>query len=84
LEEGAEVFYLAQATRKAGDTMGNYAQLSGVIFALVSALQLVRVVRAWPVLIDDVAIPVWVSGLVFVLAGAMSLWAFRLAKSATS
>ena len=63
--------------------MSRYAQVSGTIFALVSVLQLVRVVRGWPAQVGDLVIPVWASGLAFVVAGALALWAFRTAKGAT-
>jgi len=61
--------------------MNSYAQVSGTLFALISVLQLVRFVRGWPAQVGDLAIPVWVSGLAFVVTGALALWAFRTAKT---
>jgi hypothetical protein len=63
--------------------MHRYAQVSGAIFALVSVLQLVRVLRGWPVLIGDIAVPPLASGCAFVVAAAMAFWAFRTSKGAT-
>ena len=63
--------------------MHRYAQVSGAIFALVSVLQLVRVLRGWPVQVGDVAVPPLASVCAFVVAAAMALWAFRTSKSAT-
>jgi hypothetical protein len=63
--------------------MHRYAQVSGAIFALVSVLQLVRLLRGWPIQIGDVAVPPLVSGCAFVVAAAMAFWAFRTSRSAT-
>ena len=61
--------------------MNLYPQVSGTLFALVSVLQLVRFVRGWPAQVGDLAIPVWVSALAFVVTGALALWAFRTSKT---
>lgn len=61
--------------------MNRYAQVSATLFALVSVLQLMRVVRGWPAQVGDVAIPVWVSACAFVVAGALAFWGFRTAKA---
>ena len=41
--------------------MHRYAQVSGAIFALVGALQFLRILRGWPVQVGDFAIPLWAS-----------------------
>ena len=63
--------------------MNRYAQVSGAVFALVAALQLIRVLLGWPVVIDNLPIPLWASGCAFVVAAALALWAYRTAKGAT-
>ena len=63
--------------------MNRYAQVSGAIFALVSVLQFVRLLRGWTVQIGDVAVPPLASGCAFVVAAAMAFWAFRTSKRAT-
>jgi hypothetical protein len=50
----------------------SYARLAGVIFAIVAVLQLWRALAGWPVTIGRTAIPIWVSWLAFVIAGAMA------------
>ncbi len=62
--------------------MHRYAQVSGAIFALVSVLQLVRVLRGWPVQIGDVTVPPLASVCAFVVAAAMAFWGFRTSRSA--
>jgi hypothetical protein len=57
-----------------------YCAVSGAIFALIAVLHLVRAVRALPVQIGDAAIPVSLSWLGLVIAGALAAWAFAAAR----
>ena len=59
--------------------MRRYEQVSGIIFAIVSLVQLTRIVMGWPVQIDLFTVPIWFSGIGFIVAGALSVWAFRAA-----
>lgn len=56
--------------------MKPFTTLAVIILSLVSLLQLARFVQGWEVFINGVIVPVWVSGLAFVvLAGlAAMLW----------
>lgn len=63
--------------------MNRYAMGSGAVFALIAALQLLRLLMGWPVRVADVAIPLWASGCAFVLASTLALWAYRTAKGAS-
>jgi ABC-type methionine transport system permease subunit len=56
--------------------MKPFTRLAVVILSLISMLQLTRFVQGWEVTINGVIVPVWVSGLAFiVLAGlAAMLW----------
>jgi uncharacterized membrane protein HdeD (DUF308 family) len=46
------------------------------LFSLIAALQLLRFILAWEVTVDGLSVPVWVSGIAFVVAGTLSvmLW----------
>ncbi len=57
--------------------MRRYEQVSGTIFAIVSLVQLTRIVLGWPVQIDLFTVPIWFSGVAFIVTGALSVWAFR-------
>ena len=57
--------------------MRRYAQVSGVIFAVVTLAQLLRLLRQWPVRIANVDVPLWCSGIAALIAGSLTLWAFR-------
>jgi len=56
--------------------MKPFTRLAVVILSLISMMQLTRFVQGWEVTINGVIVPVWVSGLAFiVLAGlAAMLW----------
>ena len=56
--------------------MKPFTTLAVAILSLMSLLQLTRFVQGWEVTINGVIVPVWVSGLAFiVLAGlAAMLW----------
>ena len=62
--------------------MLRYVQLSGVVFAAVTVIQLLRIVQGWPVQIGATSVPVAFSIVVFLVAGSLAVWAFRLAKMA--
>ena len=63
--------------------MKRYEMVSGVFFAIVSLVQLARTVLGWPISINGIDIPVWCSGLAFMIAGAFAIWAFRSASRTT-
>ena len=56
--------------------MKPFTRLAVIILSLISMMQLTRFVQGWEVTINGVIVPVWVSGLAFiVLAGlAAMLW----------
>jgi len=57
--------------------MPRYEQVSGIIFAIVSLVQLTRIAMGWPVQIDLFTVPLWFSVVAFIVTGALSIWAFR-------
>jgi hypothetical protein len=59
--------------------MRRYEMVSGVIFAIVALVQLIRTVLGWPVQIDLFTVPVWFAAIAFLVTGGMAIWAFRFA-----
>jgi hypothetical protein len=55
----------------------NYALVSGVVFALVALLQAGRALAAWTVQIGPLNVPLWFSWIAAIVAGSLSVWAFR-------
>ena len=62
--------------------MRAYAQISGVIFGVIALLHIVRLVLDWPAQIAGWAVPLWISWIAIFAAGALCVWAFRLAARA--
>jgi hypothetical protein len=57
--------------------MRRYTLVSGVFFALLTGVQVLRFLRKWPVRVGDVDIPVWASGIAALIAFSLAFWAFR-------
>ena len=47
--------------------MRRYEQVSGTIFVIVSLAQLTRILMGWPVQIDLFTVPIWFSGVAFLV-----------------
>jgi hypothetical protein len=47
-----------------------------VLLSLIAVLQLLRFILGWEVMVNGLSIPVWASGIAFVVAGglAVMLW----------
>ena len=54
-----------------------YLAVSGFVFGLIALLQGIRAVMETPVQIGTTTIPVWVSWVAVVVAGALCVWAFQ-------
>lgn len=59
--------------------MRRYELVSGILFTILSLAQLTRTVLGWPVQVDGVNVPLWLSGIAFLIAGSLAIWAFRSA-----
>lgn len=52
-----------------------------VVFSLVSLLQLLRLLLGWEITINGIAIPLWASGVAFVVAAALAVMVWRERRS---
>ena len=50
---------------------------SVIVLCLVSLMQLLRLVLGWAITINGVAIPVWASGIAFVVAAGLAAMVWR-------
>ncbi|MGE5231682.1 MAG: hypothetical protein ACM3NS_08060 [Deltaproteobacteria bacterium] len=50
------------------------------LFALIALLHLVRMLTHSSAVIGGWAAPLWISGLAFVVAGALSVWSAQLSR----
>jgi len=62
-------------------TATKYAMLAAALFAIISALQLVRALAGWPITVGSTMIPVWVSWIAFIVAGALAWIGFMAARA---
>jgi hypothetical protein len=54
-----------------------YRSVSGAVFGLIALLQGIRAVMQVPVQVGTTTVPVWVSWVAVMVAGALCVWAFR-------
>ncbi len=54
-----------------------YRTISGVVFGLIALGHGIRAALQVPVQLGSTSIPIWVSWLAVVVAGALCVWAFR-------
>ncbi len=59
-----------------------YLYVSAAIFALVAVVHLCRLLMGWPVQLGEQSIPMAASWAGLIIAGALSLWGLRSARSA--
>ncbi len=64
--------------------MRRYELVSGIFFTIIALAQLARTLLGWPVQVDGFTVPVWISGVAFLIAGGLAVWAFRSARSQLS
>jgi hypothetical protein len=58
-----------------------FTVVSVVVLLLVSLLQLVRLLLGWAITINGVAIPLWASGIAFVVAAGLATMVWRELRS---
>jgi hypothetical protein len=64
--------------------MKPFTFLAVVVFALVAVFQLARFVLGWPVMINDVQIPVWASAILAAFAALMAVMLARESRAPRS
>jgi len=61
--------------------MRTYLQVSGALFGLIGLGHVLRLLRHWPVDFAGYTLPLWASWVGLVVAGGLSIWAFRLMRA---
>jgi len=61
--------------------MKPFTTLAVFILSLIAVLQLTRFVQGWEVSVDGVTIPVWVSGVAFVIVGGIAAMLWRESRT---
>ena len=57
--------------------MKPFTLIAIVVFSLVALLQLLRFIFNWEVTVNGITIPVWASGIAFVIAATLALMLWR-------
>jgi membrane protein implicated in regulation of membrane protease activity len=57
--------------------MKPFAVIAVAFLSLIALLQLIRFLLGWVVTVHGVVIPVWVSGIAFVIAGVLAIMLWR-------
>lgn len=60
--------------------MKPFTTIAVVLFSLIALLQLVRFIFSWEVTVNGIIIPVWASGIAFVIAAALAVTLWREAR----
>jgi len=58
--------------------MRQYVLISGLFFTLLAAVQLIRFILRWTVVVAGVTIPIWISLIAALIVGSLAAWAFRV------
>lgn len=57
--------------------MKPFTTVTVVLLALIAVVQLIRFVFGWTVTVNGLIVPVWLSGVVFVLAAGLAIMVWR-------
>ena len=57
--------------------MKPFSIIAALVFALVAALQLLRFLLGWEVVVNGMTIPLWASAIAFVVAAALAAMVWR-------
>ena len=57
--------------------MKPFTAISIVIFSMIAILQLLRFILGWEVSVNGFTVPVWVSGIAFVVLGGLAVMLWR-------
>lgn len=57
-----------------------FALTAGIVFLLIALAHLLRIVFGTPVVVQDIPIPVWASGIAVVITGFLSYEGFHFAR----
>ena len=60
--------------------MKPFTTIAVVLFLLIALLQLLRFLLGWEIIVNGILIPVWASGIAFVIAAALAVMLWREAN----
>jgi hypothetical protein len=57
-----------------------FSTIAAIIFALVAAIQLLRFVLGWEIVVNGMSVPLWASAVAFVIAAGLAAAVWREAR----
>lgn len=57
--------------------MKPFTIIAVVLFSLIALMQLLRFILSWEITVNGVIVPVWVSGIAFVIAAGLAVMLWR-------
>ena len=57
--------------------MKPFTMIAVVVFSLIALMQLLRFFLRWEITVNGVIVPVWVSGIAFVIVGGLAVMLWR-------
>lgn len=57
-----------------------YIQITGVVFGVIALVHVARLILEWPAQVAGWVVPIWLSWVAILAAGALCGWAFRLVR----
>ncbi len=64
-------------TRAPIDRSKPFTTIAALVLALIALLQLLRFLLGWEVTLNGAVVPVWLSGVAFVVAGGLAVMVWR-------
>jgi len=62
-------------------TARTFCTLAAAIFGLIAVLQLLRIVMGWPITLNGIDLPFWLSWIAAAVAGTLSVIGLRAAHA---
>ena len=60
--------------------MKPFTTIAAVFLGLIALLQLLRFILAWEIILNGVIVPVWLSGVAFVIAAGLAVMLWKEAR----
>ena len=60
--------------------MKPFSTIAALVFALVAAVQLLRFVLGWEVVVNGMSVPLWASAIAFLVAAGLAVMVWREAR----
>lgn len=53
---------------------------AGVLLSLMALIAFIRLAMGWTLVVNDISVPLWATGILFVILASMAWWLFASAR----